>query len=205
MKTRLSADIELDAPAWGLSPNYPTTLVDQQITDKVETLRKSRLYEDFDGTGVALRLSEELITGQLSGGSNVVRGRALAWCVRVLSVTSEWERAEGYLQTAKELADLPEIHITSAFIWSKKGEKQDALSILAEIDSPMARSAASMVVSQHEGPQKAIGWLTKAGIDPQDLDHDGKRHLLGCQLELEDWEGAQKSLELLVTVQSPLQ
>ena len=197
MKSRLSTDLDLNTADLSPPQNYPTALVDQQINEEVDILRKSRSYTDFNGTEVAIRLSERLIKGELSAGSSVVRGGALAWCVRVLSATPETERAEEYLQTARELADLPEIHIASAFLLSKKGERQAALSILAETDSPMARSAAFMVVSQHEGPLDAIAWLTRAGIDPKDLDHDGKRHLLGCQLELEDWEGAQASLGLL--------
>ena len=45
--------------------------------------------------------------------------------------------------------------------------------------------------------QGAIDWLKTVNIDATDLDPDGKHFLLGCQFELADWEGAQKSLDAL--------
>ena len=59
----------------------------------------------------------------------------------------------------------------------------------------MSRSAALSIVGHHDGPQGAVDWLKNAGIS--DLDSDGKCFLLGYQFELEDWEGAQKSMDVL--------
>ena len=59
----------------------------------------------------------------------------------------------------------------------------------------MSRSAALMLIANHDSPQEAIDWLKTVRIDATDLDPDGKRFLLGCQLELADWEAAQKSLD----------
>ena len=54
-----------------------------------------------------------------------------------------------------------------------------------------------MIVANHDGTQRVIEWLKTVSIDVTDLDPDGKGFLLGCQLELADWEEAQKSLNAL--------
>ena len=92
---------------------------------------------------------------------------------------------------------MTEIDIADAFISAQRGDKQSALSTLASIDSPMARSAALMIVAHHDGPQEAVDWLKRAGIDAASLDPEGKHCLLRCLLELADWDAAQRCLVLL--------
>lgn len=176
---------------------FPTELVDQKIKDETDILRKSRFFEDFDRIGFSLTLARKLIEGELSGGTDSVRSQALAWCVRILSRTKELDKAEKYLEYAKELGTCQEIDIADAFISSQKGDRKAALSSLTSIDSPMSRSAALMIVANHDSPQGIIDWLKKVNIDATDLDPDGKRFLLACQLEFADWEAAQKSLDAL--------
>ena len=154
-------------------------------------------FADCDRGGFSLVLARQLIKGDLSGGSDIVRSEALAWCVRVLSHAGELGKAEEYLKYAKELGACQEVDIAAAFISSQKGDKNAALKALADIDSPMSRSAALMVVVNHHGPQEAIDWLEAVGFDATNLDSDGKRLLLGCQLELADWEAAQRSVDAL--------
>ena len=178
-------------------PDFPTELVDQKIKDKTDRLRKSRFFADFDRIDFSLILARKLIEGELSGGTDSVRSQALAWCVRTLSRTAELDKAEKYLEYAKKLGTCQEIDIADAFISSQKGDRKAALSSLANIDSPMSRSAALMIIANHDGSQRAIDWLKTVNIDATDLDPDGKHLLLGCQFELADWEAAQKSLDSL--------
>ena len=196
-KTRLSTNLDSVWPNMFSRPDFPTELVDQKIKDETDILRKSRFFADFDRIDFSLTLARKLIEGELSGGTDSVRSQALAWCVRTLSRTEELDKAEKYLEYAKKLGTCQEIYIADAFISSQKGDRKAALSSLANIDSPMSRSAALMIVANHDGPQGAIDWLKTVSIDATDLDPDGKRFLLGCQLELADWEAAQKSLDAL--------
>ena len=177
--------------------NFPIDIVDKKIKEETDKLCKSRSFEEFDSKQSALVLGRSLVEGELSAGTEAVRRKSLAWCARFLSRTEEVDKAEEYLRLAKELGTCQEVDIADAFISSQKGDKNAALNALANIDSPMSRSAALMVVVNHHGPQEAIDWLEAVGFDATNLDSDGKRLLLGCQLELADWEAAQRSVDSL--------
>lgn len=194
---RLSAELD-NVPSDVLShPYFPTELVDQKIKDETDRLRKSRFFPEFDSARSSLTLARRLVEGDLSGGTNAIRCESLGRCVRFLSRTEELDKAEEYLNLAKELGTCQEIDIADAFISSQKGDKKEALSILASINSPISRSAAFIIVVHHDDPQGAVDWLKGAGIDASNLDPEGKRFFLGCQLELANWEAAQRCLDLL--------
>lgn len=174
-----------------------TKLIDQGIQNETDRIRKSRFFVEFDSTRFSLALARKLVEGDFSIGSDAVRSESLAWCIRFLSRTEELDKAEKYLKFAKKLEPCPEIDIAGAFICSQKGDKKAALSTLADIGSPMARSAAFVIVKHHDGSQGAIDWLKSADINASDLDPDGKYFLLGDQLNLSDWEAALKSIDVL--------
>ena len=187
-----------NAPSPILSqPQFPTELVDQKIKEETNRLRHSRFFAEFDCVGSSLTLARRLVNGDLSGGSNAVRCESIAWCARFLSRTEKLDKAEEYLNLAKELGSCQEIDIADSFISSQRGDKRAALNTLASIDSPLSRSAAFIIVVHHDGPQEGLDWLKSAGLDAYSLDSEGKRFLLGCQLELANWEAAQDCLDLL--------
>ena len=174
-----------------------TEIIDQKIKDETDILRKSRFFSEFDNIRSSLDLASKLVKGEFSCGTDSAKRESLAWCVRLLSRTDKLDDAETYLSIAKKLGTCPEIDIAEAFISSQKGDKQNALDTLAEIDSPMSRSADLMIVAHHDGTQKAIDWLSASGIDATSLDSDGKCFLLNHQLELADWKAAQNNLDML--------
>jgi len=178
--------------------NYPSALVDQKIEETIEKLRKSRFFSEFDRTGFSLTFGEQLTFGEFSGGTSSVRSRALAWCSRTLSYAEGINKAEEYFNIAKQLGGgAPEIEIAHAFILSQKGDKNAALKILADIDLPIARSAAYIIVANHDGQSNSINWLNNAGILPSSLDPDGKRFHLAQMLELAQWNSALKYIDEL--------
>ena len=197
MRKIISNNLEHLPPDVFSHPYFPTSLVDQKIEDEIDILRKSRFFGEFDLVSFSLGLVRRMVEGELSGGTDTVRSRALAWCVRFLSRTEELDKAEEYLKLAKELGPCQEIDIAATFISSQKGNKKASLSTLASIDSPLSRSAAFIIVTHHDGPQGAVSWLNAAGLDATRLDPEGRRFLLGCQLELANWEAAQDCLDLL--------
>ena len=196
MASRFSENLENVPQDLSISLNFPTALVDQKIKEETDILCKSRFFPGFDRVNFSFILARKLVEGELAGGTATVRCRALAWCVRILSIEDR-DKAEGYLKFAQELGACEEIDIANAFILSQKGDKNAALRALAPIDSPMSRSAALMIVVHHNGPQGAVDWLKTAGLNATALDSDGKRLLLGCQFELADWEEAQECLNSL--------
>ncbi len=171
-----------------LKGNVPTELVDQKTEEEVEKLRKSRFFLEFDRTRLSLRLGRRLAEGDLSGGSDEVRGRALAWCARLLSSSEYLERAEELLELAIILGDFPEAKIAEAFIISQKGDKAAALNALADIESEISHSAGLMIVAHHDGSEGALSWMDDAGYKIADLDSDGKSFLLLHQLQLGRWD-----------------
>lgn len=178
-----------------LSPfQFLTDIVDREIEKRISTLRKSRFFKEFDSDGYSLDFARNLAKGKFSWGTDSSRSRALAWCVRILSLTKDLEEIEGYLDLAKNLKTCDETQIAEAFVCSRKEEKNKALGLLADIDSPMSRSAKFMIVSHHEGFRGAIDWMGSAGIDPEGLDADGKYFLLAFQLKLASWDKARECL-----------
>ena len=160
-------------------------------------LRKSRFFLEFATAGSSLTLGKRIVEGELSGGTDAVKCRALAWCARLLSRTEELGKASGYLTLAKGLGTRPEIDIADAFIASQNGNKGTALKTLAGIDSPASRSAALMIVAHHEGAEGALDWLKDAAIEAADFDPEGKYFLLTSQLKLEHWDAGRDILVVL--------
>jgi hypothetical protein len=180
-----------------LKGNVPTELVDQIIEEEVEKLRKSRFFSEFDRTRSSLSLGGRLAEGNLSGGSDEMRGRGLAWCARILSPSDDLELAEDFLELAKTLADSPEAKIAEAFVISQKGDKAAALQALAGIDSHASRSAGLMIVAHDDGAESALKWMTDAGRTADHLDSDGKSFLLTHQLQLGYWDHAAQTVGVL--------
>ena len=200
MRERLSTDFESVSPEVYSNAHYPTALIDQKLNDEVDVLRRSRAFAEFDVVRSSLVLGRRVVEGELSGGTDAVRSRALAWCARLLCRTDEIGKAEKYLDVAKRLETCPEVDIAHAFIVSQKGNKAAALRILAGVDSPASRSAALMIVGHHEGAQGAIDWLYATNVEATELDADGKYFFLTRQLELAHWDAA-KELIGIVTEQ----
>lgn len=177
--------------------NIPTNLVDQKIEEETKKLRKSRFYSEFDGIRMALNFGGHLVNGDLSGGSNEVRGRALAWCARLLSCSENLDRAQEFLAQAKMLGDFSEARIVESFCLSHKGDKAAALNTLADINSNASRSAAFMIVAHHDGAEGALSWMNDTGYTVRDLDSDGKSFLLSHQLQLGRWSEVAQTISVL--------
>ena len=197
MRSRLSTNLGRTQSDVFYRPRFPVALVDQKIEHDVHILRKSRFFVEFDRVGSSLELARRLVEGELSGGADAKRGWALAWCARLLSPNGELDKAEEYLNLAKGLSTDSEIDIADAFITSRKGNKNAALRALAGIESPRSRSAALMVVANHEGAHGAVEWLKTAGVGAEDLDPDGKYFLLSLLLNISNWDEARKVLDAL--------
>ena len=196
-KKRLLADRESVQQDVFDHRRFPKALVDGEIEGNIQNLRKTRFFQDFDKVRLPLELGRRIVEGDLSGGTDKVRCRALAWIARLLSRTDEIDTAEQYITLAKELGACPEIKIADAFVASQRGDKTAALRELPDIDSSCLRSAAFSIMFHHEGAQGALDWLNDAGINPVDMDSEGKFFLLACQLELARWDMARETLNTL--------
>ncbi len=166
----------------------PTDLVGRVIDEEIDKLRKSRLYAEVDNVHASLILGRRITDGDLSGGAGEIKGRALAWCARLI-FRSEYEREhEEFLQLAKTFGDSVEVRIAEAVALSRKEDKTASLRALAKIDSHASYSAGLLIVAHHDGVESALKWMSDSGYSTTDLDADGKSVLLTYQLQLGRWD-----------------
>jgi len=168
------------APQYGHSA---ASVVDRAIGNDLEEIKRGRFLQDFETTQRCLQLGTALTSGQYSAGTPAVRGRALAWCARLLAPTDQVPRAKELLQRAEDLVSGEEVTIAATLILSQEKDLQDALTVLSGVESPMARSAALGVVARKKTPMAAVRWADDAELEVTDLDADGKTCLLACLLE----------------------
>lgn len=169
---------------------YPKDLVNSAIEDRLSVIRRARFIVGFNAQEQSLMLAEKIRGGEFEGGSDDVKCRALAWCARFLANGDYGTIADELISTARQLGSGPEITIAEAFRISATGKRRDALCKLADLDSPYARSAAFMIVANHNDAASSIEWLSKSGISFVNLDADGKFFLISKHLELCHWEKA---------------
>ena len=169
---------------------YPKGLVDDQIQKDLSIMRRARFFREFPLSEHSLRLGEKILNGEFEGGSDAVKSRAMAWCARFLAVGDNSEKSDEFLSGARQLGSGPEITIAEAFRVSTKGNLEEALSKLADIDSSSARSAAFLIVTSHKDASATVEWLSNVGFRCSDLDADGKFFLIAKLLQLGDWDTA---------------
>ena len=120
----------------------PRILVDKEIEKELLFLRKTRFIPGFDNIQVSV-FARKLIEGDYRDGTADIRCRALSWGARILSY-KEKDNAAKILDIAKGLGHCQEIDIAIAFLKSAQKDKKSALSILADINSPMSSVKSSL-------------------------------------------------------------
>src|SRR5262249_39313436 len=138
----------------------------------------------------SIRLAEKILNGEFEGGSDTIKGTALAWCVRFLAYGEHSARSDEFLHRARQLGNGQEITVAEAFRISANGNFEEALGKLSGVDSPIARSAAFRIVSHHQDAASTIEWLAKSGMTHTDFDPEGKVFLITMLLELGRWNTA---------------
>ena len=167
--------------------SFPVEILDEKIYEKVNFLRKARFHQEFDRTSHALDFGNLLTDGYLAAGSKSVRSTALAWCSRILQLSSEHAKADHFLDIARKTHTCSEVKVAGAFKYSREGNKSGALKELGKVDACSARTAALMIVAKHDGNNGAITWLKSAALTPSDLDSEGRFYLLSLFLQLHLW------------------
>lgn len=176
---------------------HPVDLIDQRIDEEVIKIRRARFFIDFDAKEHARTLALKLIEGEYSGGSNRVRGDALAWCARILSRGDLIDLAKNCLDLATSLSGSGEVSIAAAFISAADGEVSAALDRLAQIDTAAARGAALMIVGHDRGAKAALEWLGQSGTAVNSLNADGKFITLSHQFTACEWNKAYETSRLI--------
>lgn len=178
-------------------PKYPKEIVADLIQKDLSIMRRARFFMGFSLSEHTLRLAEKILNGEFEGGSDTVKSRVLAWCSRFIAAGANSDKSDELLSLAKQLGNGPEVTIAEAFSVSAKGNLEEALSKLTDIDSSSARSAAFLIVTNHKDASAAVEWLSTVGFRFSDLDTDGKFVLIAKLLELGRWDAALENANAL--------
>ena len=171
-----------------LKNRYPREIIDSEIEKEISILRRARFFVEFKSIEYSIRLAEKIISGELEGGSEHVKSKALAWCARLLAYSEYGDKSVDYLRIAKNMDDRVEIHLAEAFIISAKGDLKGALSSLEGLDSPAVLAASLFIVNHHNDSVATIKWIENSGITVSELDAEGKFFYLLKLLEINRWD-----------------
>lgn len=173
------------------------SLIDSGIEEQATRLQHARFFVGFESKSYAWRLARRIIDGDLSGGSPNVRARALAWCARSLAWSDSSDKAEEVLQQANSLSDVVESTIAEAFLASADGGRSHALTVLADLDTASARTAALQIVEKLDGATAAETWSAESGLKITDFDADGKFVWFKVLMKQDKWSPAFEQVSAL--------
>lgn len=182
-----------------VNQNIPTALVDEKTEDELQRLWRSRFFPEFERASASLSLGTKLIEGELMGASDLVKGRALARCSRVLSGADKLDKAEEYFVLAKALGEPFEAKIAEAALCSRKKGKAHALALLADIGSNDSRTSSLMITAHHEGQENSLHWMEECEYTASELNSDGVCFLLEALLQLRRWDEARLVAESMLS------
>ncbi|BDU76420.1 hypothetical protein METESE_13780 [Mesoterricola sediminis] len=166
---------------------YGRQIIDSEATKRLRKIKISRFFNEFNLIASINALLTSVEGGDLGNVSDVVKLEILGWCSRFLSLT-DLHRAREILNRASIYGDSQTLIIARAFVEVQTSGIPTALGLLASIDSCVARSAAFMILRNHQGLQYAFEWLEQTGISVDQLDSEGRFIALqGCMQE-EAWD-----------------
>ena len=176
----------------GSGSAFSGKLFDREIEKELSVLRKSRFFIGYPTIENANKLSKRLIDGDLSSGTPGSRGKALAWCARLLARGEGYEQAKQSIKIAQELGDCEETTIAEAFLAAQENDLTGALTKLMTRPSPLRYSSGFMVIHLYKGAKEAIDWMRESGIDFSDFDTDGKVSIFNALFQQKQWNNALK-------------
>jgi hypothetical protein len=171
---------------FALSTSAPH-IIDEKINKRINELQNLRFFNTFPKEEKSILLANDIIEGELSGGSYPVKALGLALSARYLSAGENIDKAKIYLEKAKVLAVVPETNIAEAFIKAAESSIDDGILLLANNGTTTYHSAIFMLKKSREGSRTAISWLSNAGLSVLNLDVDGKISYISALLEMHEW------------------
>ena len=177
---------------------YQIELLDEKIKEAIDKLRLSHHFSEFDSVEASVELGRRLIADEFKDGSSAMRVEALSWCARSLCA-ADVAGAERLVVAAGDLERSPELDVAEAVVAAAKGDYRGALTKLADLDSPCARTAALIAVARHKGKSAATEWMRTSGWSPADLDPEGRLVVLTIELDLAHWESAADIARMVTT------
>ena len=170
-----------------------STIIDGEITRRLERIRKCRFFGEFAALGEVRSLVASLEEGDLVQASEEKKATALAWCARFLSVDDPAEA--GSILDRMRFSNTEEFGIARSIVTASNGDLQQAVAELCTIATPLAYGAAYIQILRAKGIKDANEWLEKAGLSIGDLDSDAKFFYIRRALENGNWHVALQASE----------
>lgn len=178
-----------------LAPENP--LVTENAQSRLLRLRQIRFTAGFDAKAECFALMQAVVS-ELASASKDVRRSIFAWCSRILAIL-DYQLATTALEKALQFGESDETEIARAFLaaHAPRPDRALALSILANIRTPLSYTAAFMIASHEEIATEAFRWLELSGLSIDQLDPDGKFCAVGLLLNDAQWDSALQTVEAL--------
>lgn len=171
-------------------------VLDGEADQRLEVIKKCRLFVEYKSELHSKRLIESLRVGELSEVSSQTKVRILSWCARFVSV-SDIEYARAVIKEIGCMDAINETVVAQAFIEVKGGSLPSAIALLDELNTPVARSAAFILMRNVSGAFNALKWIDDSEIALSELDADGKFFLVQSFIEVDRWDSALKAVDEL--------
>ena len=169
--------------------DLPVDLVNGEINRLTDEVRTLRFFTEYSATKKADILAERVLKGDLQRGTPAVRARSLGWCARLLSTEPTCDQAKQYLAAAELISETPEVRVVRTLL-ENQTDLQNAVTGLLKQSSPLARSAALILIRNEKGVSEAHKWFKATCSTVDDLDGCGKIALLAGLLHEALWDDA---------------
>ncbi|MHC2001806.1 esterase/lipase family protein [Methylobacterium sp. CM6241] len=172
-------------------------VVSDELKRRLDFVRKSRFFSNFDLETECSRLFNEAHVGDLSTSFADQRRVTFAWCAR-MTATKNLDEAHKMLAEANRIGPGTENRIAAAIIAAAaKGEDSEVLEILKPLNTPAVRTAAFAAMTLNKNSSEGLAWLEQTNLTIGDFDPDGKLLCLLKRQETGDWSKALDEVQSL--------
>lgn len=173
------------------------------LQKELEQILKRRAIPTVKATEEIKALISRIENGYFSLAPATAKAEAYYWAARILAPDIQnTALAQAYLEKYQTLkaAEPNNVAFIKAWLLEATGERQDAIDILSNLDTPDARTSLFLLISKRDGNSAALEWLT----NNQPFDHTllspvGWRNATILMTEEKQW---QEALDLLDSLPS---
>jgi len=163
-------------------------LFDIEINKKLSQIRHQRFFGTFDAKAESSNLLDSVLEGSLKSGSAIVKAKAIAWCVRLHSLSETDIDIKSCLARAEKLHKCDEVEVAYFFIASQKNTSfEKEISTFISSPSRLKRDAALIVYSNLYGPSQCLEWVEKSRFSFGYFGLDGLINLFNLALNQQEW------------------
>ena len=192
----IDTSLTLDISLFSFS-EFPIDIINRRVQDETSQLYEQSFYTEFDGVAKATHLYQQLKSADLSIASPNVKSASIATLATVLERRKKHEQAIEAIDYAISLGTTQNLSLLKARLTGTKSTKPRVLRQLNAIATPVARTAALLLMARLDGYSAALKWYTKSGLRPDNLDPEGQFILCTMLLRSSCWD---KALEIAMTI-----